>query len=38
MKAISDSEVFCAQVYGGISRYFCEIATRRAQIPGVLTP
>jgi len=28
-----DSQIFCAQTYGGISRYFCEIATRISQFP-----
>lgn len=35
MKIAYDSQIFCAQTYGGVSRYFCEIAARLAQKPGV---
>ena len=35
MKIAYDSQIFCAQVYGGVSRYFCEIAPRIAKIQGV---
>lgn len=35
MKIAFDSQIFCAQVYGGVSRYFCEIAPRIAKTPGV---
>ena len=28
MKIAYDSQIFCAQTYGGVSRYFCEIASR----------
>jgi len=35
MKIAYDSQIFCTQTYGGISRYFCEIATRIARYPGV---
>ena len=35
MKIAYDSQIFCAQTYGGVSRYFCEIATRIARYPGV---
>lgn len=35
MKIAYDSQIFCSQTYGGISRYFCEIASRIAQAPGV---
>lgn len=35
MKIAYDSQIFCAQEYGGISRYFCEIASRLAQAPGL---
>lgn len=33
MKIAYDSQIFCAQTYGGVSRYFCEIASRLAQAP-----
>lgn len=33
MKIAYDSQIFCAQTYGGISRYFCEIASRIAKEP-----
>lgn len=35
MKIAYDSQIFCAQVYGGVSRYYCEIASRIAKTPGV---
>lgn len=35
MKIAYDPQIFCAQTYGGISRYFCEIASRIAQMPKV---
>lgn len=35
MKITYDSQIFCAQVYGGVSRYFCEIASRISKAPGV---
>lgn len=28
IKIVFDSQIFCAQVYGGVSRYFCEIVPR----------
>jgi glycosyltransferase involved in cell wall biosynthesis len=31
MKIAYDPQIFCAQKYGGVSRYFCEIATRIAK-------
>jgi len=34
MKIAYDPQIFCAQTYGGISRYFCEIASRIAKEPG----
>jgi glycosyltransferase involved in cell wall biosynthesis len=33
-KIVYDHQTFCLQAYGGISRYFCELATRVAQLPG----
>jgi glycosyltransferase involved in cell wall biosynthesis len=27
IKVFYDSQIFCSQVYGGVSRYFCELAT-----------
>lgn len=33
MNIAYDSQIFCAQKYGGISRYFCEIATRISRFP-----
>lgn len=36
MKIAYDQHIFRLQTYGGISRYFCEIASRIAQAPGVL--
>jgi glycosyltransferase involved in cell wall biosynthesis len=35
MKIAYDSQIFSAQVYGGVSRYFCEIASRIAKEPDV---
>lgn len=35
MKIAYDSQIFCAQTYGGVSRYICEIASRIAKEPGV---
>jgi glycosyltransferase involved in cell wall biosynthesis len=35
MKIAYDSQIFCSQTYGGISRYFCELAARLATEPGV---
>ncbi|HKW37208.1 MAG TPA: glycosyltransferase family 1 protein [Burkholderiales bacterium] len=35
MKVAYDPQIFSAQVYGGVSRYFCEIASRIAREPGV---
>jgi glycosyltransferase involved in cell wall biosynthesis len=35
MKISYDSQIFCAQTYGGVSRYICEIASRLAQAPGL---
>jgi glycosyltransferase involved in cell wall biosynthesis len=35
MKIAYDSQIFCAQTYGGVSRYFCEIASRLAMEAGV---
>lgn len=35
MKIAYDSQIFCAQTYGGVSRYFCEITSRLAQTPGL---
>lgn len=34
MKITFDHQIFCGQQYGGISRYFCEIAPRIAACPG----
>lgn len=34
MKIAYDSQIFFAQTYGGISRYFCEVASRIAKEPG----
>jgi glycosyltransferase involved in cell wall biosynthesis len=33
MKIAYDPQIFCAQIYGGVSRYFCELASRLAQQP-----
>ena len=35
MKIAYDSQIFLAQTYGGVSRYFCEIASRIAKEPRV---
>ena len=35
MKIAYDPQIFSAQIYGGVSRYFCEIASRIAKEPGV---
>jgi hypothetical protein len=35
MKIVYDSQISCAQSYGGIFRYFCEIASRIAKQPSV---
>jgi glycosyltransferase involved in cell wall biosynthesis len=35
MKVAYDSQIFSAQKYGGISRYFCEIASRISKLPEV---
>jgi glycosyltransferase involved in cell wall biosynthesis len=35
MKIVYDSQIFLMQTYGGVSRYFCEIASRIAKEPGV---
>jgi len=35
MKITYDYQIFCGQLYGGISRYFCEIAPRIATHAGV---
>lgn len=35
MKITYDSQIFCAQTYGGVSRYFCETASRIAKEPDV---
>jgi len=35
MKIAYDSQIFCSQTYGGISRYFCEMASRIAKEPDV---
>lgn len=35
MKIAYDPQIFCGQVYGGVSRYFCELASRLAGEPGV---
>lgn len=34
MKIVYDPQIFSAQTYGGVSRYFCEIASRIARLPG----
>lgn len=33
MNIAYDSQIFCAQTYGGVSRYFCEIANRISRFP-----
>lgn len=35
MKVVYDPQIFSAQAYGGVSRYFCEIASRIAREPSV---
>lgn len=35
MKIAFDSQIFCTQHYGGVSRYYCEIASRIAKEAGV---
>jgi glycosyltransferase involved in cell wall biosynthesis len=35
IKIAYDSQIFRVQTYGGVSRYFCEIASRIAKKPGV---
>jgi glycosyltransferase involved in cell wall biosynthesis len=35
MKIAYDPQIFSAQAYGGVSRYFCEVASRIAKEPGV---
>lgn len=35
MKIAYDSQIFCSQTYGGVSRYFCETASRIAKEPDV---
>ncbi len=35
MKIAYDSQIFCMQSYGGVSRYYCEIASRISKQPGV---
>ena len=35
MKIVYDSQIFTAQKYGGVSRYFCEIASRIAKNPEI---
>jgi len=35
MKVVYDSQIFCAQTYGGVSRYFCELASHLDREPGV---
>ena len=35
MKIAYDSQIFFMQTYGGVSRYFCEIASRIAKEPSV---
>ena len=34
MKIAFDNQVFDLQRYGGISRYFCELASKLATLPG----
>ncbi len=36
MKVLFDAQIFRQQRYGGISRYFCEVATRLAADPDVM--
>ena len=35
MKVVYDSQIFSGQIYGGVSRYFCEIAARISSVPDV---
>lgn len=35
LKIAYDHQIFCSQIHGGISRYFCEIATRIKKHPDV---
>lgn len=35
MKIAYDPQIFCIQNYGGVSRYYCEIASRIARVPDV---
>ncbi|MBY0246141.1 MAG: glycosyltransferase family 4 protein [Nitrospiraceae bacterium] len=35
MRVVFDQQIFSRQVYGGVSRYFCEIAARISSVPGV---
>jgi len=35
MKIAYDPQIFFIQTYGGVSRYFCEIASRIAKVPNV---
>ena len=35
MRVVYDPQIFSQQVYGGVSRYFCEIAARISNAPGV---
>lgn len=35
MKVLYDHQIFAAQAYGGVSRYFCEIGSRIAAMPGI---
>lgn len=35
MKVIYDSQIFTEQEFGGISRYFCALASHLSRIPGV---
>lgn len=35
MKIAYDPQIFCAQTYGGVSRYICEIASRISKEPDV---
>jgi glycosyltransferase involved in cell wall biosynthesis len=35
MKVIYDSQIFTEQEFGGISRYFCALASQMSDVPGV---
>jgi glycosyltransferase involved in cell wall biosynthesis len=35
MKITYDSQIFSGQVYGGVSRYICEIASRVSKVPSM---